>query len=102
MEVKRTAKEIVYDDQIAPLLTEVLKLCVQHGISMSMAFDISGPEDPNLMVSSQMADSEGQWSPLLEKLGMFLKGDLEENATPDRPNPGSIGEEARKEIQSWK
>lgn len=98
----QTEKEVVFDALISPLVVQVLRLCKEHGISMVAHFDISGPEDPELLVSSQLADGEGKWSELIDALpGGFLN---RRNVTPadDKARPGLYGEAATKEIESWK
>lgn len=98
----QTKKEVVFDDLISPLVVQALKLCNAHGISMVAHFDISGPEDPQLLVSSQLADGEGKWSELIDALpGGFLDRKSVSHAA-DKPRPGAYGENARKEIESWK
>lgn len=86
MTAQRTKKEIVYDDQIAPLMTQVLMLCQKHGISTLCAFDISGKEEPGLVVTSQLPDETGHYSKLIEIEHRFKKGIPDKL---DRPNPGA-------------
>lgn len=91
----RTKKEIVYDDQIAPLISEVVNLCHQHGISMVSRFDISDEENPLLMVSTQLPDGNGEWSKILARMPGLVVGDPR-GTEPARPNPGFIGDSAEK------
>ncbi len=98
----QTEKEVVFDALISPLVVQVLRLCKEHGISMVAHFDISGPEDPDLLVSSQLADGDGNWSELIDALpGGFLDRHKVTPAT-DKDKPGLHGEAAVKEMESWK
>lgn len=41
MTAKPTKKEAIYDEQIAPVMDQVIRLCLKHGISTIISFDIS-------------------------------------------------------------
>lgn len=83
-----TVKERVYDDQIEPLMSQILTVCQGAGISMIAGFDLSGPECDDLMCTSQLPDETGSMSPFLESR-MFREHEVKPD--PDRLKPGSIG-----------
>lgn len=86
---KTTAKERVYDDQIEPLMGQILAVCQEAGISMIAGFDLSGPECDRLMCTSQLPDETGSMSPFLESR-MFTE--TEAKPDPTRPHPGYVGD----------
>lgn len=40
-------KESVYDEKIAPLMTEIIKICNEHDIKMFADFYLKEPDDDN-------------------------------------------------------
>ena len=86
MSTRRTAKEVVYGEQINPLIGQIVDLCQQHGICCSIGFDISGPEAKGLIVSTQNPDGEGMFSPGLK----YVRVPEDQLKANDRPNPGSV------------
>lgn len=83
MSVRRTAKEVVYDEQISPLMMQIIAICQASGIAMVMQFDIGDKSNVGLTVSSQLTDENGLFPPNLQPL---REGDY--IPTPDRPNAG--------------
>lgn len=90
MTVKTTAKERIYDEKLSPLVAQIAEICEKAGISMLAAFDISGPEEEDLMVTTQLPDETG-------KLSKNLRSRQFDNTNIipqwDRPNPGSEGDD---------
>ena len=41
-------KEQVYDEQIAPLMTQIIEICEKNNIGMLADFEIPNDEDPDL------------------------------------------------------
>lgn len=85
MDDNRTKKEVVYDEEIAPVMNEVIKLCLKHGISAICSFDISGPEQPDLLATTQLPNEHGRFEGNLDTVFGFHRGTPE---LMDRPNPG--------------
>jgi|GEM_PF-2022892 len=52
----RSSKESVYDERISPLMTEILKVCKEHGINMAATFSLDPCQDE---------ESESYGEPLL-------------------------------------
>ena len=58
-------KEEIYDEQINPLMSEILGVCKEHGIAMIASFSLPVEEDPYLMCTSYLSDGEGKHHPEL-------------------------------------
>lgn len=52
-------KEQVYDEQIAPLMDQIIGICKTSGIAMVASFAIPTEEDPTLRCTSLLPDGEG-------------------------------------------
>jgi hypothetical protein len=58
-----TPREDAYDEHIAPLMTQIIALCKEHGIPMAMTFELdlsddsADDEDP-LMCSTILIDND--------------------------------------------
>lgn len=52
-------KEQAYDAKIAPLITQIVGICREHGIAMVSSFAIPNDDDPNLRCSTHLADGDG-------------------------------------------
>ncbi len=55
-----TNKEQVYDEQISPLMAQILDICQKNGIAMIASFAIPTPADPDLHCSSMQPDETGK------------------------------------------
>jgi hypothetical protein len=55
-------KEQIYDGQIEPLMTKILQICQQNGISMIASFDIEHAANPGLRCTSQLPDGDGNFT----------------------------------------
>ena len=53
-------KEQVYDDQISPLMSQIIAICQKHGIAMIASFAIPTPEDDGLQCTSMLPDETGE------------------------------------------
>jgi hypothetical protein len=53
-------KERVYDEQIAPLMTQIIAVCQQHGIATLSTFAIPTPEDADLQCTTYLPDESGK------------------------------------------
>ena len=51
---KRGPKEVVYDEQISPLMTKIIALCNEHKISMVADFALDADEDGEPLYCSTM------------------------------------------------
>lgn len=55
-------KEQIYDEQIAPLLTQIIEICQQNGIAMVASFDIAHEGAPGLRCTSHLPDENGNYT----------------------------------------
>lgn len=53
-------KEQIYDERIAPLMTQVIGICREAGIAMVASFALPTPENADLMCTSVLPDGEGK------------------------------------------
>ncbi|MGU2439533.1 hypothetical protein ACTXHA_03945 [Burkholderia cenocepacia] len=51
-------KEQVYDEQISPLMGQILAICKAHKIAMLASFSIPTDEDPELACTSALVGGE--------------------------------------------
>jgi hypothetical protein len=49
-----TPREKVYDEQISPLVAQILEICYKNRVPVLMDFDISGPDKPNFACTSAL------------------------------------------------
>ena len=66
-------KEQIYDESIAPLVTEILSLCQQHGIAMVASFAIPTPADPDLFCTCLLPDGDGKSCETFEKAANLIR-----------------------------
>jgi len=52
-------KEQVYDEQISPLMLQIIDICQKRGIAMLATFAIPTPEDDGLQCTSILPDETG-------------------------------------------
>lgn len=57
------SKEQVYDEMIAPLMDQILRVCKGHKIAMIASFAIPTEADPGLHCTSALLGSDHQPSP---------------------------------------
>ncbi len=53
-------KEEIYDDQISPLMTQIIAICREHGIAMLASYSIPNGEDDGLCCTTHLADENGE------------------------------------------
>jgi hypothetical protein len=51
-------KEQIYDEQISPLMTQIIAICKEHKIAFLASFSIPNDEDADLCCSSYMLDDD--------------------------------------------
>lgn len=56
-------KEQVYDDQISPLMQQIIGICQQHGIAVLANFAIPTQKDEGLNCTSMVPDETGRNPP---------------------------------------
>lgn len=56
------SKEEIYDEKIAPLMQQVLEICMANNIAMISDFEIPSDEDPNLCCTSHLPGDDGLFS----------------------------------------
>ncbi|KVE87768.1 hypothetical protein WI99_11600 [Burkholderia cepacia] len=47
-------KERIYDEQISPLMTQIIAICKEHGIPIVASFFTPGNDDPKLAVTTAL------------------------------------------------
>ncbi|MBZ5795945.1 hypothetical protein K8353_38090 [Burkholderia contaminans] len=47
-------KEQIYDEQISPLMTQIIAICKEHGIPIVASFFTPGNDDPELAVTTAL------------------------------------------------
>lgn len=53
-------KEQAYDEQIAPLMTQIIAICQEHGIAMIASFAIPTKDDDGLCCTTCLPDENGK------------------------------------------
>jgi hypothetical protein len=53
-------KEQIYDEQISPLMTQIIAVCQEHGIAMVVNFAIPTEEHEDLAVITSLPDETGK------------------------------------------
>lgn len=61
--MSETNKEAVYDDEISPLMAQILEICKANGISMVAHFAIPTEDDPDLVCTSCLPDETDDFAP---------------------------------------
>lgn len=51
-------KEQIYDEQVAPLMKQVLSVCKEHKIAMVAQFAVPTEDDPDLLCTSALLDDQ--------------------------------------------
>jgi hypothetical protein len=60
-------KERAYDEKISPLVTEILKLCKEHGIALTATFFLDGET-----TCSTHYEGDYETSPAMLRMGRYL------------------------------
>lgn len=73
-------KEQIYDDQISPLMQQIIKICVDNGIAMMASYDIAHDEGgPNgedcstLTCSTLLPDGDGKHNQLFVQANAHIR-----------------------------
>lgn len=71
-------KEDIYDEQINPLMAEILEICKTHKIAMVASFAIPSDEDADLMCTSCLLTPEYEPAPsqLAAKRELYRRPDF--------------------------
>lgn len=56
-------KEQIYDQQIAPLVEQIINICKEHGIAMLADFVLPTPDEPDLRCTTMLEDESRQVDP---------------------------------------
>lgn len=70
-------KEQIYDAEVAPLMTQVIELCSQHGIALFATFDLSSPDNEALACTTILPDETGYNPDLHLQLASIALPELE-------------------------
>lgn len=66
-------KEQVYDEQIGPLMQQIIDLCQQHGIAMLATFALPTEAQPDLNCTTAIPNETGKYPSVMgEMLGMLI------------------------------
>jgi len=69
-------KEQIYDEQINPLMAQILEICTAHNIAMAASFAIPNDEDDHLCCSSKRPDETGKFPHLIGKLAAVIDREI--------------------------
>ena len=68
-------KEQVYDEKVAPLMTQIIEICKESGIAMLASFAIPTEEDSGLRCTTCLPDEAGKNDPDHLKALRILKNE---------------------------
>ena len=68
-------KEQIYDEQISPLMKQIIEICQEHEIGMVADFEIPNEEDPHLCCTSSLPGENDQVSHRHSLARSVLMGD---------------------------
>ncbi|RJG10973.1 hypothetical protein D3879_14950 [Pseudomonas cavernicola] len=60
-------KEDIYDEQINPLMGEIIQICKQHNIALIFSAHIPNDEDPDLACTTHLPGDGGEFYPAFAK-----------------------------------
>lgn len=73
-------KEQVYDDQISPLMQQIIGICKEQGIAMVASFDIAhdgegpnGEDCSSLVCSTLLPDDSGEPNPVFAQANALIR-----------------------------
>lgn len=73
-------KEQVYDDQISPLMRQIISICQEHGIAMMASFDIAhdgtgpnGEDCSSLACSTLLPNENGEHNKLFAQANAHIR-----------------------------
>jgi hypothetical protein len=67
-------KEQVYDEQIAPLMDQVIAICRDRKIAMLATFAIPTEEDNDLSCTTHLPDESGKLPEQIERAARIVRG----------------------------
>ena len=70
-------KEQIYDTEIAPLMTQIINICQQHGIAMLLSFAIPTQDDPSLACTTLLPDENNVNAPGHKEALRLLRNEVE-------------------------
>lgn len=70
----KPSKEQIYDDQISPLMKQILEIAKANGIAMLAHFDIESEEDPGLRCTTTLPNGDGNFPDGWPRAMSALKG----------------------------
>lgn len=73
-------KEQIYDNQISPLMKQIVAISKEHGIAMMASFDIghddggpNGEDATNLTCNTLLPDEHGNQNPLFSEANLIIR-----------------------------
>ena len=67
-------KEKIYDEQISPLMSQVIDICKKNNIAMLMTFSIPTEDDPDLACTTAILDDESKPTESMVKAYNIIMG----------------------------
>ena len=74
------SKETIYDDQISPLMKQIIEICKEHGIAMMASFDIAhdgegpnGEDCSNLVCNTLLPDENERHNELFVQANALIR-----------------------------
>ncbi|CAG8864141.1 hypothetical protein [Pseudomonas fluorescens] len=82
-------KEQIYDDQISPLMQQIIGICKDKGIAVVASFDIAhdgegpnGEDCSSLVCSTHLPDGEGNFNERFDKANQIIRRGHESHSSP--------------------
>jgi len=66
-------REAIYDEQINPLMAQIISICQTNRISMIASFHTPNADDPNFFCSTALTAHPDTPAPLKRALGVLLQ-----------------------------
>lgn len=67
-------KEQIYDQSIAPLMTEIINLCKANNIAMLASFSIPKDDDPDLLCTTALLGDESEPPEVFLRASSIIRG----------------------------
>ena len=67
-------KEQIYDEKIAPLMTQIIAICQEHRIAMLATYAIPTEEAPDLACTTHLPDESGALPDGIKQAARALRG----------------------------
>ena len=65
-------KEQIYDEQIFPLMGQIIRICQEHKIAVVASFHTPNDEDPDLYCATRETDEAGKYPGYLAELSSVI------------------------------